>query len=106
MDMEEVRACRDLGLELPSDCTVEIQCYGLSATSSPTHTASATCSCCSSAAASPSVSSPGTYGTCIHACRRHISYLLLLLIPSWFLHAQINSNQQKKKICTSTTTSS
>ncbi|XP_040380198.1 protein SOGA3-like isoform X2 [Oryza brachyantha] len=58
MDMEEVRACRDLGLELPSDCTVEIQCYGLSATSSPTHTASATCSCCSSAAASPSVSSP------------------------------------------------
>ncbi|KAL5655534.1 hypothetical protein ACJX0J_034853, partial [Zea mays] len=30
MDVEEVRACRDLGLELPSDCTVEIQCYGLS----------------------------------------------------------------------------
>lgn len=40
MDMEEVRACRDLGLELPSDCTVEIQCYGLSAGSGPTHTAS------------------------------------------------------------------
>ncbi|XP_062230710.1 uncharacterized protein LOC133928405 isoform X2 [Phragmites australis] len=40
MDMEEVRACRDLGLELPSDCTVEIQCYGLSGGGSPTHTAS------------------------------------------------------------------
>ncbi|OEL23917.1 hypothetical protein BAE44_0015066 [Dichanthelium oligosanthes] len=41
MDVEEVRACRDLGLELPSDCTVEIQCYGLtSGGSSPTHTAS------------------------------------------------------------------
>ncbi|WVZ96187.1 hypothetical protein U9M48_041856 [Paspalum notatum var. saurae] len=39
MDVEEVRACRDLGLELPSDCTVEIQCYGLSGGgSSPTHT--------------------------------------------------------------------
>ncbi|KAK3137545.1 hypothetical protein QOZ80_5BG0453750 [Eleusine coracana subsp. coracana] len=38
MDVEEVRACRDLGLELPSDCTVEIQCYGLSGDSSPTHT--------------------------------------------------------------------
>ncbi|XP_066366286.1 uncharacterized protein [Miscanthus floridulus] len=37
MDVEEVRACRDLGLELPSDCTVEIQCYGLSGGSSPTH---------------------------------------------------------------------
>ncbi|KAL5203452.1 hypothetical protein ABZP36_014404 [Zizania latifolia] len=52
MDMEEVRACRDLGLELPSDCTVEIQCYGLSATSSPTH-ASAICSVSSSAAEDP-----------------------------------------------------
>uniref|UniRef100_A0A0A9GW77 Uncharacterized protein n=1 Tax=Arundo donax TaxID=35708 RepID=A0A0A9GW77_ARUDO len=40
MDVEEVRACRDLGLELPSDCTVEIQCYGLSGGGSPTHTAS------------------------------------------------------------------
>lgn len=38
MDMEEVRACMDLGLELPSDYTVEIQCYGLFATSNPTHT--------------------------------------------------------------------
>ncbi|CAM0150239.1 unnamed protein product [Urochloa decumbens] len=54
MDVEEVRACRDLGLELPSDCTVEIQCYGLtSGGSSPTHTAS-------SGADSPcAVSSPG-----------------------------------------------
>uniref|UniRef100_A0A0E0KYA3 Uncharacterized protein n=1 Tax=Oryza punctata TaxID=4537 RepID=A0A0E0KYA3_ORYPU len=60
MDMEEVRACRDLGLELPSDCTVEIQCYGLSAASSPTHTAAS--GSCSSGAASPascSLSSPG-----------------------------------------------
>jgi hypothetical protein len=30
MGMEEVRACRDLGLDLPSDCAVEIQCYGIS----------------------------------------------------------------------------
>ncbi|KAG8067114.1 hypothetical protein GUJ93_ZPchr0005g15145 [Zizania palustris] len=52
MDMEEVRACRDLGLELPSDCTVEIQCYGLSATSSPTHAADI-CSVSSSAAEDP-----------------------------------------------------
>ena len=56
MDVDEVRACRDLGLELPSDCTVEIQCYGLtSGGSSPTHTAS-------SGADSPcAVSSPGTH---------------------------------------------
>jgi hypothetical protein len=55
MDVDEVRACRDLGLELPSDCTVEIQCYGLtSGGSSPTYTAS-------SGADSPgAVSSPGT----------------------------------------------
>ncbi|PUZ63945.1 hypothetical protein GQ55_3G106500 [Panicum hallii var. hallii] len=54
MDVEEVRACHDLGLELPSDCTVEIRCYGLtSGGSSPTHTAS-------SGADSPcAVSSPG-----------------------------------------------
>ncbi|XP_066363168.1 uncharacterized protein [Miscanthus floridulus] len=37
MDVEEVRACRDLGLELPSDCTVQIQCYGLSGGGSSTH---------------------------------------------------------------------
>lgn len=58
MDVEEVRACRDLGLELPSDCTVEIQCFGLDG-GSPTHTAGN-----SSGADSPSsgagVSSPGT----------------------------------------------
>ncbi|XP_062196895.1 uncharacterized protein LOC133899876 [Phragmites australis] len=30
MDMEEVRACRDLGLDLPCDWTVEIPCYALS----------------------------------------------------------------------------
>lgn len=30
MDMEEVRACRDLGLALPCDWTVEIPCYALS----------------------------------------------------------------------------
>ncbi|GJN38011.1 hypothetical protein PR202_gb27017 [Eleusine coracana subsp. coracana] len=30
MDMEEVRACRDLGLDLPGDWTVEIPCYALS----------------------------------------------------------------------------
>ena len=56
MDVDEVRACRDLGLELPSDCTVEIQCYGLtSGGSSPTHTAS-------SGADSPcAVSSSGTH---------------------------------------------
>lgn len=62
MDMEEVRACRDLGLELPSDCTVEIQCYGLSATSSPTHTNSGSCSsgaASPSAAAACSLPSPG-----------------------------------------------
>ncbi|TVU17917.1 hypothetical protein EJB05_33979, partial [Eragrostis curvula] len=55
MDVEEVRACRDLGLELPSDCTVEIQCYGLSGASSPTNTAG------SSGADSPCgvISSPG-----------------------------------------------
>ncbi|KAL6864782.1 hypothetical protein ACP4OV_015933 [Aristida adscensionis] len=54
MDVEEVRACRDLGLELPSDCTVEIQCYGLSGGSSPTHAGG------SSGAASPcAISSPG-----------------------------------------------
>nr|CAB3463859.1 unnamed protein product [Digitaria exilis] len=55
MDVDEVRACRDLGLELPSDCTVEIQCYGLmSGGSSPTHTNA------SSGADSPcAVSSPG-----------------------------------------------
>uniref|UniRef100_A0A0D9WCJ5 Uncharacterized protein n=1 Tax=Leersia perrieri TaxID=77586 RepID=A0A0D9WCJ5_9ORYZ len=59
MDVEEVRACRELGLELPSDCTVEIQCYGLSAASSPTHHAAAGGggSCCSSGAASPSAAS-------------------------------------------------
>lgn len=39
MDVEEVHACRDLGLELPFDCTVEIQRYGLTSSgSSPTHT--------------------------------------------------------------------
>ncbi|CAN6336254.1 unnamed protein product [Urochloa humidicola] len=57
MDVEEVRACRDLGLELPSDCTVEIQCYGLtSGGSSPTHTASSASGADSPCAA---VSSPG-----------------------------------------------
>ncbi|RLN23810.1 bromodomain adjacent to zinc finger domain protein 2B-like [Panicum miliaceum] len=30
MDMEEVRACRDLGLGLPCDWTVEIPCHALS----------------------------------------------------------------------------
>lgn len=30
MDMEEMRACRDLGLDLPCDWTVEIPCYALS----------------------------------------------------------------------------
>lgn len=30
MDMEEVRACRDLGLDLPGDWTVEIPSYALS----------------------------------------------------------------------------
>ncbi|KAF8661876.1 hypothetical protein HU200_056836 [Digitaria exilis] len=30
MDMEEVRACRDLGLDLPCDWTVEIPCHALS----------------------------------------------------------------------------
>ncbi|CAN6345220.1 unnamed protein product [Urochloa humidicola] len=56
MDVEEVRACRDLGLELPSDCTVEIQCYGLtSGGTSPTHTATS-----GSGADSPcALSSPG-----------------------------------------------
>lgn len=61
MDMEEVRACRDLGLELPSDCTVEIQCYGLSAGSSPTHTASSGGD--SPSAGACSISSPGTHVT-------------------------------------------
>ncbi|KAJ1261544.1 hypothetical protein BS78_09G037600 [Paspalum vaginatum] len=62
MDVEEVRACRDLGLELPSDCTVEIQCYGLSGGSSPTHTGS------SSGADSPcAVSSPGADPTDVKA---------------------------------------
>uniref|UniRef100_A0ACD5ZHM3 Uncharacterized protein n=1 Tax=Avena sativa TaxID=4498 RepID=A0ACD5ZHM3_AVESA len=51
MDMEEVRACRDLGLELPSDCPVEIQCYGISAGSSPTHSNAGS-------------SSPSTPGSC------------------------------------------
>ncbi|CAN6358483.1 unnamed protein product [Urochloa humidicola] len=56
MDVEEVRACRDLGLELPSDCTVEIQCYGLtSGGTSPTHTGTS-----GSGADSPcALSSPG-----------------------------------------------
>lgn len=59
MDVEEVRACRDLGLELPSDCTVEIQCYGLSGGSSPTHTTGTA----GSGADSPCAlsSPPGTY---------------------------------------------
>ncbi|AQK42015.1 Os05g0140333-like protein [Zea mays] len=48
MDVEEVRACRDLGLELPSDCTVEIQCYGLSGGSSPTHGSGADSPCAGS----------------------------------------------------------
>ncbi|XP_062179250.1 uncharacterized protein LOC133883878 [Phragmites australis] len=57
MDVEEVRACRDLGLELPSDCTVEIQCYGFSGT----HIAS-------SGADSPcSISSPGADPTDVKA---------------------------------------
>uniref|UniRef100_A0A0D9UZT8 Uncharacterized protein n=1 Tax=Leersia perrieri TaxID=77586 RepID=A0A0D9UZT8_9ORYZ len=30
MDMEEMRACRDLGLDLPCDWTVEIPCYAIS----------------------------------------------------------------------------
>lgn len=30
LDLEEVRACRDLGLDLPCDWTVEIPCYALS----------------------------------------------------------------------------
>ncbi|XP_047043092.1 uncharacterized protein LOC124647159 [Lolium rigidum] len=51
MDMEEVRACRDLGLDLPSDCAVEIQCYGISAGSSPTHSNAGS-------------SSPSTPGSC------------------------------------------
>ena len=55
-DVDKVRACRNLELELPSDCTVEVQCYGLtSGGSSPTHTAS-------SGTDSPcAVSSPGTH---------------------------------------------
>ncbi|KAG8045258.1 hypothetical protein GUJ93_ZPchr0008g12233 [Zizania palustris] len=30
MDMEEMRACKDLGFDLPGDWTVEIPCYALS----------------------------------------------------------------------------
>ena len=58
MDMEEVRACRDLGLELPSDGTVEIQCYGLSAGSSPTHSHASSGAESPSTAGSCSISSP------------------------------------------------
>ncbi|KQK07635.1 uncharacterized protein LOC100822944 isoform X1 [Brachypodium distachyon] len=62
MDMEEVRACRDLGLELPADCTVEIQCYGISG--SPTHSNSSGggggSDSPSNTSGSCSISSPGT----------------------------------------------
>ncbi|KAF6988071.1 hypothetical protein CFC21_005654 [Triticum aestivum] len=58
MDMEEVRACRDLGLELPSDGTVEIQCYGISAGSSPTHSHASSGADSPSTAGSCSISSP------------------------------------------------
>ncbi|KAE8806368.1 hypothetical protein D1007_17420 [Hordeum vulgare] len=58
MDMEEVRACRDLGLELPSDGTVEIQCYGISASSSPTHSHASSGADSPSTAGSCSISSP------------------------------------------------
>nr|TKW32376.1 hypothetical protein SEVIR_2G165200v2 [Setaria viridis] len=54
MDVEEVHACRDLGLELPFDCTVEIQRYGLTSSgSSPTHTTT------SSTDSSGVISNPG-----------------------------------------------
>ncbi|KAL6594670.1 hypothetical protein ACP70R_048408 [Stipagrostis hirtigluma subsp. patula] len=59
MDVEEVRACRDLGLELPHDCTVEIQCYGLSGGSSPTHPASSGAASPCTGAGACSISSPG-----------------------------------------------
>ncbi|KAL6608174.1 hypothetical protein ACP70R_041237 [Stipagrostis hirtigluma subsp. patula] len=59
MDVEEVRACRDLGLELPHDCTVEIQCYGLSGGSSPTHPASSGAASPCAGAGACFISSPG-----------------------------------------------
>jgi hypothetical protein len=58
MDMEEVRACRDLGLDLPSDCAVEMQCYGLSDGGSPAHSSS------SGGADSPACAGFSSPGTC------------------------------------------
>ena len=53
MDMEEVRACRDLGLELPSDCTT-VEIHGISGSTSPTHSGSG------SGSGSGSPSTPGS----------------------------------------------
>jgi hypothetical protein len=87
MDMEEMRACRDLGLDLPCDWTVEIPCYALSGVDTASSGGN------SPASGSWRISSPGKPSHPIHSIHpQSITVTNSLLITSYFSKSNLNYN--------------